>query len=164
MCVFSTTPFYSTYVYLPDANSPTSSEIWNPPKFYPFFDGALGATDGTHIICTSPNVDHDATRNCKGIPTQNCLVVCFFDLHFTYLVSGWKGSTAAFTVFNAAHLCDFYIPEKRYYLIDAGFVLCPHVSGLHQDRKVFVPYLWRHAFLDYDGMSWFFLTLTLALR
>ena len=43
-------------------------------------------------------------------------------------------------------------------------VLCPHVSGLHQDRKVFVPYLWRHAFLVYDGMSWFFLTLTLALR
>ena len=43
-------------------------------------------------------------------------------------------------------------------------MLCPHVSGLHQDRKVFVPYLWRHASLDYDGMSCFFLTLTLALR
>ena len=24
---------------------------------------------------------------------------------------------------------------------EAGAVLCPHVSGLHQDRKVFVPYL-----------------------
>ena len=28
-----------------------------------------------------------------------------------------------------------------------GVVLCPHVSGLHQDRKVFVPYLLRHALL-----------------
>ena len=45
-----------------------------------------------------------------------------------------------------------------------AILLCPHVTGLHQDRKVFVPYLWRHAFLVYDGMSWFFLTLTLAWR
>ena len=28
-----------------------------------------------------------------------------------------------------------------------AILLCPHVSGLHQDRKVFVPYLWRHALL-----------------
>ena len=25
--------------------------------------------------------------------------------------------------------------------LETGVVLCPHVSGLHQDRKVFVPYL-----------------------
>ena len=25
--------------------------------------------------------------------------------------------------------------------LETGVVLCPHVSGLHQDRQVFVPYL-----------------------
>ena len=25
--------------------------------------------------------------------------------------------------------------------LEMGVVLCPHVSGLHQDRKVFIPYL-----------------------
>ena len=25
--------------------------------------------------------------------------------------------------------------------LETGVVLCPHMSGLHQDRKVFVPYL-----------------------
>ena len=25
--------------------------------------------------------------------------------------------------------------------LEMGVVLCPHMSGLHQDRKVFVPYL-----------------------
>ena len=83
----------------------------------------MGAIDGTHIICTSPDADRDATRNRKGVPTQNCLAACTFDLRFTYLVSGWEGSTADSTVFNAARLRDFYIPEERYYLADAGFAL-----------------------------------------
>ena len=31
--------------------------------------------------------------------------------------------------------------------LETGVVLCPHMSGLHQDRKVFVPYLLQHALL-----------------
>jgi DDE superfamily endonuclease len=108
-------------VRLPDANSPIPPEIQTSSKFHPFFDDALGAIDGTHIPCHSSAADRDATRNRKGLLTQNCLIACSFDLRFTYLLSGWEGSTADSTLFNNARQTDFYIPRGRYYLADAGF-------------------------------------------
>ena len=117
----ATPPFYTLYVQLPSANSPCPPEIRNSARFYPFFDGVLGAIDGTHINCTSSAEDRDAARNRKGMLTQNCLAACTFDLRFTYLLSGWEGSTADSTLFNAARRTDFYIPKGRYYLADAGF-------------------------------------------
>ena len=34
-----------------------------------------------------------------------------------------------------------YVSLRGTSSLETGVVLCPHVSGLHQDRKVFVPYL-----------------------
>src|SRR5260370_38474774 len=118
---FAIPPFYTTYVHLPDADSPTPPEIQSSPKFSPFFDCTLGSIDGTHIRCTSSATDLDMSRNCKGVPTQNCLAACSFDLCFTYFLSGWEGSTHDSILFNDAHRTDFYIPRDRYYLADAGF-------------------------------------------
>jgi DDE superfamily endonuclease len=108
-------------VRLPDADSPIPPEIEGSPKFHPFFDGALGAIDGTHIRCTPSAADRSATRNRKGVLTQNCLAACSFDLRFTYFLSGWEGATADSMLFADAHRTDFYIPNGRYYLADAGF-------------------------------------------
>jgi len=108
-------------VQLPSEALPTPYEIQESPKFYPFFEGALGAVDGTHIHCTSSAADRDASRNRKGVPTQNCLAACTFDLHFTYFLSGWEGSTHDSTLYYDARRVDFYIPSGRYYLADAGF-------------------------------------------
>jgi len=98
-----TPPFYTTYVQLPDADLPTPPKIWKSPKFHPFFDHALGAIDGTHILCKSSAIDCDVTRNHKGVLTQNCLAICSFDLRFTYFLSGWEGSTADSSLFYNAH-------------------------------------------------------------
>ena len=106
---------------LPDADSPTPPEIQNAKKFYPFFDSALGAIDGTHIHCTASDADHDASRNHKGQLTQNCLAACSFDLRFTYFVSGWEGSAHDSTLYYDACKVDFYISKRKYYLVDAGF-------------------------------------------
>ncbi len=92
-----------TYVQLPAANSPTPPEMQNSPKFFPFFDGALGAINGTHILCYASTEDCDMMRNCKGVLTQNCLAACSFNLCFLYFLSGWEGCTADSTVFNDAH-------------------------------------------------------------
>ena len=100
---------------------PTPTEIQESRKFYPFFEGALGAIDGTHIRCTSSAADREATRNRKGVLTQNCLATCSFDMCFLYFLSGWEGSTHDSTLYYDAHRTDFYIPEGRYYLADAGF-------------------------------------------
>jgi hypothetical protein len=117
----ATPPFYTVYVRLPDADSPTPPEIQGSRKFYPFFSDALGAIDGTHIRCTPSDEDREASRNRKGVPTQNCLAACSFDLRFTYFLSGWEGSSHDSTVFYDARRTDFYIPKGRYYLADAGF-------------------------------------------
>ena len=117
----ATPHFYTTYVWLPDAKSPTPIEIQRSRKFYPFFKGALGAIDGTHICCTTSSTDHNTTRNHKGQLPQNCLAACSFDLRFTYFLSSWEGSAHDSTVFHDACRVDFYIPNGRYYLADAGF-------------------------------------------
>ena len=108
-------------MWLPDANSPTPPEIQNSYKFYPFFNCALGAIDGIHIACTATATDRDATRNHKGVLTQNCLAACSFDLRFTYIMSGWEGSAADSRIFSNAHTYNFYIPRGKYYLADTGY-------------------------------------------
>jgi hypothetical protein len=95
----ATPPFYTACVLLPKSNSPTPPKIQESPKFYPFFEGALGAIDGTHICCTSSAADRDASRNRKGMLTQNCLAACTFDLRFIYFLSGWEGSLHDSTLF-----------------------------------------------------------------
>ena len=147
-----TPPFYTTYVQLPDADLLTPPEIQKSPKFHPFFDRALGAIDGTHILCKSSAIDHDTTRNCKGVLTQNCLATCSFDLCFTYFLSGWEGSMADSSLFYNACQNNFYIPRERFYLADASFassdaLLVPyqnvwyHLSEWNRAKEAYVVYL-----------------------
>jgi hypothetical protein len=131
-------------VQLPDANSPTPPEIRNSEKFYPFFADALGAIDGTHIHCTPSAADRDSARNRKGVLTQNCLVMCSFDLRFLYCMSGWEGSTHDSVLFHHARQTDLSIPEGKYYLADAGFassdaLLVPYRSVRYHLNE------WKHA-------------------
>ncbi len=144
---------------LPDANSPTPPEIERSRKLYPFFDLALGAIDGTHIHCTSSAAGHDATRNHKGVLTQNCLAMCSFDLRFTYFLSGWEGSTHNSTLFYDTRRVDFYIPSGKYYLADAGFassdaLLVPyrnvqyHLSEWSRSKDAYVVHLFLKFLAD----------------
>jgi hypothetical protein len=116
--------FYNKYVHLPSNMSPVPDKIQNNPKFYPFFAGALGAMDGTHINCCPSALEHEQAQNRKGFCSQNCLACCSFDLQFLYILSGWDGSAADASVFNDARQSDLTIPAGRYYLADAGFGAC----------------------------------------
>ena len=40
---FSSPPFYTDHVQLPNADTPLSPKIQENPKFYPFFKDAVGA-------------------------------------------------------------------------------------------------------------------------
>jgi hypothetical protein len=121
---FSGDPFYNRYVHLPSVGTPIPPIIRNNPKFYPFFKGALGAIDGTHINCSATAEMRQSARDCKGGITQNCLAICGFDMIFYYIFSGWDGSTADSTMFYDAHMTDLHIPVGKYYLADAGFPIC----------------------------------------
>ena len=121
---FATPPFFTKYVRLPNATDPTAPEIVNNPKYYPYFADALGALDGTHIACMPAAAERDLSRNRKGFLSQNCLVVCSFDLRFLYVLSGWEGSVADATVYHDARQVDFPIPAGKFYFADAGYGSC----------------------------------------
>jgi DDE superfamily endonuclease len=129
LTIFSSRPFYSTFVRLPTAHDPVPPQIRNNPKFWPFFKNCLGALDGTHIRCSPPAHERSTYRNRKGFVSQNCLIACSFDLTFIYSLTGWEGSATDARVYGAAQ--DLHIPEGKYYLADAGYPL---------STKLLVPY------------------------
>jgi len=72
------------------------------PRFYPFFKDCIGAIDGTHVPCVVPS--HKVIQHMcrKGMTTQNVLVVCNFDMKFTFVLAGWPGSVHDMRVFTDA--------------------------------------------------------------
>ncbi|CDO77379.1 hypothetical protein BN946_scf184835.g1 [Trametes cinnabarina] len=122
LLAFSSPPFYTTYVRLPEEDEPIPTPIYNDPRYHPFFDHALGAADGSHIVTALPWDERSASRNRKGGISQNVFATCTLDtLLFTYVLSGIEGSATDSTVFQMARQVDFRVPGDRYYLADAGY-------------------------------------------
>ena len=131
--IFSSPPFYTDNVRLPNEDTPTPDRIRNNPKFWPYFKDALGAVDGTHINAIVSAADRQAMRDRKGNITQNCLAICDFNLRFMYLFPGWEGSASDSTMYSDAHFVDLPVPRNKYYLGDAGFPICETLLVPYQD-------------------------------
>lgn len=117
-------PFYTLNVRLPTVNDPVPDFIRNNPKLFPFFEGALGAIDGTHINCAPSAAERHAARDRKGGITQNTLAACTWLMRFVYVVSGWEGACADAEMLEVSRYIDFPVPAGKYYLGDAGFGAC----------------------------------------
>ena len=124
--IFSTEPFYTTYINLPDAHTPLSQRIHNNSKMWLFFDHALGALNGCHISCAHPPYSHLSYRNQKGFLSPNCLFACDFDLQFVFCYTGWEGSAMDAQVFKGGLQVRLQIPNGYYYLADAGYLPSNH--------------------------------------
>src|SRR5882724_2851738 len=98
--------FYNSYVNLPTHSTPLESYIVDNPYSYPFFKGALGAVDGTHISAHPPASDRTCYCNHKGGILQNVLTATTFDMHLCYILSGWEGSASDGGVFHDTHVHD----------------------------------------------------------
>jgi hypothetical protein len=122
--IFASSPFYTTYVRLPEDGDRIPNKIYNNPKFWPYFEGAVGAIDGSHIHARPPSYDLPSYRNRKGFVSQNCLFACDFDLKFSYALTGWEGSATDARIYEEARSDDFNIPPHKYFLADAGFPSC----------------------------------------
>jgi hypothetical protein len=116
--------FYDTYVQLPDKNYPASNEISSNSKLSPYFDNALGATDGTQISCLLSSEERESSCNCKGGITQNVLACSSFDLRFQYFLSGADSASSDATLFINVCRSDLRVPLGRHYLADADFAAC----------------------------------------
>ena len=124
LIIFSSPPFYTTYVRLPTAEDPVPPRIADDPRFFPFLKDTVGAIDGTHISVTPSAEERQTARDRKGGISQNCLACCSFDLRFQYILSGWDGSAADAAIFNDARTSSLPMLPGKYYLADAGFGTC----------------------------------------
>jgi DDE superfamily endonuclease len=115
---------YSVLVDFPTDNFPIPQRILSSNSFTPYFDGCIGALDGTHVPIHVPEVRRAAFRNRKGELSQNVLGVCTFDMQFLYVLAGWEGSASDSRIFEDALRKGFTIPKDRYYLADAGYANC----------------------------------------
>ena len=77
MDIFSSPPFYMTYIQFPSGNNIPAKIQWNP-KFFLYFRDAIGAIDGSHIPVTPPALFCPLYRNPKGFLLQNMLFTCNF--------------------------------------------------------------------------------------
>ncbi|XP_076882258.1 protein ANTAGONIST OF LIKE HETEROCHROMATIN PROTEIN 1-like [Bidens hawaiensis] len=100
-------------------------QIQEKRRFYPFFKDCIGAIDGTHIRVKVPSKDAPRYRGRKGYPTINVLAACTFDLKFTYVLSGWEGTTSDSRVLKDALTREDKLntSDGKFYLVDGGLPL-----------------------------------------
>lgn len=85
----------------------------------------IGAIDGTHIPITTSGNKAAPYRNRKGTLSQNVMVVCDFDLNFTFISCGWEGSATDARVLRSALSSGFQVPEGKFFLVDGGYANTP---------------------------------------
>jgi len=55
-------------------------KIESDQQYWPFFKNTIGAIDGTHIPCIVSPAEQARFIGRKGIPTQNIMVVCDWNI------------------------------------------------------------------------------------
>ena len=69
-----------------------SLQIRYDSRYWPYFQRCIGAIYGSHIPATPSTNDKIRSIGRKGYPIDNVMLVCNFDLIFTFAVVGWPGS------------------------------------------------------------------------
>lgn len=84
-------------------NDPSFSTVHpNLRHLSPYFDGCIGAIDGTQIPVSVCQTAHDDFINRKGYTSQNVMAVCDMDMRFTFVAAGKRGATHDAAVFREA--------------------------------------------------------------
>ena len=106
-----------------DATFSSEHERIKEDRFWPYFKGAIGAIDGSHVPVVVPAED-TVNHTCRhGYISQNLLAVCDFDMRFIFAVAGWPGCAHDTRILNhaLANFDDFPVPPKG---IHISHVLC----------------------------------------
>ncbi|KAH9705633.1 DDE Tnp4 domain-containing protein [Citrus sinensis] len=67
-------------------------EILRDFRHMPHFKDCIGTIDGTYVHVSIPPEDQIPYIGRKGIPTQNIMAACNFDMQFIFAIAGWEGS------------------------------------------------------------------------
>ncbi|KAH1031319.1 hypothetical protein J1N35_043493 [Gossypium stocksii] len=112
----------------------------------PFFSSIpeqIRAIDGTHIAAILPPNEQIPYIGRKGIPTQNVLAVCDFNMCFTFVMAGWEGSAHDTRIFLDAIRDPKYkfphLPNGKYYLVDSGYPQMKGYLGPYRGQRYHLP-------------------------
>ncbi|XP_057249069.1 protein ALP1-like [Beta vulgaris subsp. vulgaris] len=100
-----------------------SSVTYDGDNKWKWFEGALGALDGTLIKITVRVEDRPRYRDRKGDITTNVLATCDPSLRFNYVLPGWEGSTSDPRILGDAlqRPNGLKVPKNKYLLVDLGY-------------------------------------------
>lgn len=115
------------YIRQPHEGVPVPGKIINSPNYFPYFEGCIGALDGTHVHAVVPPELSFRFRNRKGFISQNVLGVVDFNMMFTFVLAGWEGSAHDGKVLASAIDKGLVVLPGKYYLGDAGYALKEYV-------------------------------------
>jgi hypothetical protein len=102
--------------------------IWNDRKAYPHFKDCIGVIDGTYVRVSLPPEEQVRYIGKAGIATQNVLVVCHFDMCFTYVAARQQGSYHDTSVLYHAMEVD----EKDFPHLPQGTILFQFITLTQQ--------------------------------
>ncbi|KAB2595761.1 hypothetical protein D8674_031211 [Pyrus ussuriensis x Pyrus communis] len=68
----------------------TPQEIRRDTRYMPHFKDCIGAIDGVYVEASIPPPYQVPYIGRKGIPTQNIMAACNFDMQFTFACAGWE--------------------------------------------------------------------------
>ncbi|XP_062085763.1 protein ALP1-like [Humulus lupulus] len=122
-------------------------EILKDSRYMPHFKNCIGAIDGVHVNAVIPPEDQVPFVGRKGIPTQNVMAICNFDMQFIYAYAGWEGSAHDTRIFYTA-LRDSTSnfpkpPQGKYYLVDAGYPQITGFLGPYKGQRYHLPQFQR---------------------
>ncbi|KAH6770137.1 hypothetical protein C2S52_014940 [Perilla frutescens var. hirtella] len=103
--------------------TPQAVEEGSEDRSWRYFQGCLGALDGTYIQMQVPALDKPRYRSRKGDIATNILGVCDKNERFVYVLSGWEGSATDGRVLKDAISREngLKVPIGSYYLCDSGY-------------------------------------------
>ncbi|KAG8481830.1 hypothetical protein CXB51_026419 [Gossypium anomalum] len=118
-------------------------QIRNDSRYMPHFKDCIGAIDGTHIAAILPPNEQIPYIGRKGIPTQNVMAVCDFNMCFTFVMAGWEGSAHDTRIFLDAIRDPKYKflhpPNGKYYLVDSGYPQMKGYLGPYRGQRYHLP-------------------------
>ncbi|XP_017981016.1 PREDICTED: putative nuclease HARBI1 [Theobroma cacao] len=119
------------------------SKIKNDRRYWPYVQGCIGAIDGSHVPAIPPVNDQIRFIGRKGYPTHKVMLVCNFDMLFTFVVVGWPGTahdTRIFsTVLEEMKNVFPHPPEGKYYIVDASYPNMKGYLALYKGERYHIP-------------------------
>ncbi|XP_038707302.1 uncharacterized protein LOC120002615 [Tripterygium wilfordii] len=116
-------------------------------EYHICFKDCIGALDGCHISAIVSPENKPKYVGRKGVPTQNVLAVCDFDMMYTYISVGWPGSTHDSRVLEHSlrveRLTFSKPPLGKYYLVDVGYANRTGFLAPYKGERYHVPKKWR---------------------